>query len=130
MGAELWLLGAGWPVQVVALGKPARQVWWAPDTSFFLWHICKITIGLFLVCWVFVAMLGLSLVVGGRRYSLFLPVDFSLQWLLVWRTGFRGGASVGVAHQLSCSEALGIVPGQGSNLCPPHWQVASYPLCH
>ena len=69
MGAELWLLGAGWPVQVVALGKPARQVWWAPDTSFFLWHICKITIGLFLVCWVFVAMLGLSLVAASKVYS-------------------------------------------------------------
>ena len=39
-------------------------------------------------------------------------------------------ASVGVAHQLSGSEALGIIPGQGSNPCPPHWQVASYPLCH
>ena len=83
MGAELWLLRAGWPVQVVALGKSAQQVWWAPDTSFCFWHICKITIGLFLVRCVFIAALGLSLVVGGRGYSLLLPVDFSLQWLLV-----------------------------------------------
>ena len=61
MGAELGLLGAGWPAQVVALGKAARQVWWAPDTRFFFWHICKIIICLFLVRWVFVAALGLSL---------------------------------------------------------------------
>ena len=70
MGAELGLLGAGWPAQVVALGKAARQVWWAPDTRFFFWHICKIIICLFVVHWVFVAALGLSLVVGSRGYSL------------------------------------------------------------
>ena len=28
--------------------------------------------------------------------------------------------SVVVAHGLSCSMARGIVPDQGSNLCPPH----------
>ena len=26
--------------------------------------------------------------------------------------------------------ARGIFPGQGSNLCPPHWQVNSLPLSH
>ena len=35
-----------------------------------------------------------------------------------------------VVHRLSCSEAWGIFPDQGSNLCPLHWQVNSYPLHH
>ena len=38
--------------------------------------------------------------------------------------------SVVVAHGLSCSVACGIFLDQGSNPCPPHWQVGSYPLCH
>ena len=35
-----------------------------------------------------------------------------------------------VAHRLSCSVACGILPDQGSNLCPPRWQVDSQPLRH
>ena len=38
--------------------------------------------------------------------------------------------SVVVAHGLSCSVACGVFPEQGSNLCPLHWQVDSYPLHH
>ena len=33
-----------------------------------------------------------------------------------------------MAHGLSCSEACGISPDQGLNLCPLHWQVDSSPL--
>ena len=33
-----------------------------------------------------------------------------------------------MAHGLSCSAARGIFPDQGSNPCPLHWQVDSYPL--
>ena len=40
-----------------------------------------------------------------------------------------GTASVVVAHELSCSKACGIFLNQGSNPCPLHWQVGSYPLC-
>ena len=35
-----------------------------------------------------------------------------------------------MAHGLSCSEACGIFPDQGSNLCPLHWQADSQPLRH
>ena len=35
-----------------------------------------------------------------------------------------------VAQGLSCSAACGIVPDQGSNLCPLHWQADPYPLYH
>ena len=30
----------------------------------------------------------------------------------------------------SCPVTCGIFPDQRSNLCPLHWQAASYPLCH
>ena len=39
-------------------------------------------------------------------------------------------ASVVVALRLSCSMARGIFSDQGSNLCPLHWQIQSYPLYH
>ena len=42
-----------------------------------------------------------------------------------WHTG-----SVVVTHELSRSTACGIVPDQGSNPCPWHWQVDSQPLDH
>ena len=35
-----------------------------------------------------------------------------------------------VVHELSCAVTSGIFSDQGSNLCPLHWQVDSYPLCH
>ena len=38
--------------------------------------------------------------------------------------------SVIMGHRLSCSEAGGILPDQGWNPCPLHWQVDSYPLYH
>ena len=58
----------------------------------------------------------------------------------VWASdcgGFSYGAqalghvgSAIVAHGLICSTAHGIFPDQGSNPCPLHWQVDSYPLYH
>ena len=33
-------------------------------------------------------------------------------------------------EDFSCSMLCGIFPDQGSNLCPLHWQVDSYPLHH
>ena len=33
-------------------------------------------------------------------------------------------------HGLSCSAACGILPDQGSNPCPLHWQADSQPLRH
>ena len=42
----------------------------------------------------------------------------------------QSAGSVVVAHRLSCSMACGILPDQGSNPCPLHWQVDSKPLRH
>ena len=35
-----------------------------------------------------------------------------------------------MAHRLSCPAACGIIPDEGSNLCPLLWQEGSYPLNH
>ena len=45
-----------------------------------------------------------------------------------WVLGPTG--SVVVVHGLSCSEARGIFPNQGSNPCPLYWEADSYPLHH
>ena len=51
--------------------------------------------------------------------------------LSCWRsTGSRRAGSVIVAHGPSCSAACGILPDQGSNPCPLHWQADSQPLRH
>ena len=44
--------------------------------------------------------------------------------------GLQSAGSAAVAHGLSCSAACGILPDQGSNPCPLHWQADSQPLCH
>ena len=72
---------------------------------------------LFLLCWVFIALHGLFLVVV---CGLFIEVG-----LLLWSTG-----SVVVVHGPSCSMACEIFLDQGLNPCPLHWQAGSHPLSH
>ena len=50
--------------------------------------------------------------------------------LLLRSTGSRRAGSVIVAHGPSCSAARGILPDQGSNPCPLHWQADPQPLRH
>ena len=50
--------------------------------------------------------------------------------LLLRSTGSRRAGSVVVAYGPSCSAACGILPDQGSNPCPLHWQADSQPLRH
>ena len=85
----------------------------------------------FLLCWVFVSVRGLSLVVASGGHSSSRCAGLSLSWPLLLRSvGSRHAGSVVVAHGPSCSAACGILPDQGSNLCPLHWQAASQPLRH
>ena len=42
----------------------------------------------------------------------------------------QGTGSIAVARSLSCSEACGVFPNQGSNLCLLRWQADSLPLSH
>ena len=83
------------------------------------------------LCWVFVSVRGLSLVVASGGHSSSRCAGLSLSWPLLLRsTGSRRAGSVIVAHGPSCSAACGIFPDQGSNPCPLHWQADSQPLCH
>ena len=83
------------------------------------------------LCWVFVSVRGLSLVVANRGCSSSRCAGLSLSWPLLLRsTGSRRAGSVLVAHRPSCSAACGIFPDQGLNSCPLHWQADSQPLRH
>ena len=75
----------------------------------------------FWLCWVFVSVRGLSLVVASGDHSSSRCAGLSLlRPLLLWSTGSRRAGSVVVAHGPSCSAACGIFPDQGSNPCPLH----------
>ena len=63
----------------------------------------------------------------GKWGTLFIAVRGPL---LLRSTGSRRAGSVAVAHGPSHSAACGILPDQGSNPCPPHWQADSQPLRH
>ena len=85
----------------------------------------------FWLCWVFVSVRGLSLVVASGGHSSSRCAGLSLSRpLLLQSTGSRRAGSVVVAHGPSCSTACGIFPDQGSNPCPLHWQADSQPLRH
>ena len=83
------------------------------------------------LCWVFVSVQGLSLVVASGGHSSSRCVGLSLSRPLLLRsTGSRRAGSVVVAHGPSCSAVCGILPDQGSNPCPLHRQADSQPLRH
>ena len=85
----------------------------------------------FWLCWVFVSVQGLSLVVASGGHSSSRCAGLSLSWPLLLRsTGSRRAGSVVVAHRPSYSAAYGIFPDQGSNPCPLHQQADSQPLHH
>ena len=97
----------------------------------FLQHFLILFIYLFLLCWVFVSVWGLSLVVASRGLSSSRCAGLWLSRpLLLQSTGSRRAGSVIVAYGPGCSVACGIFPDQGSNPCPLHWQADSQPLCH
>ena len=83
------------------------------------------------LCWVFVSVRGLSLVVASGGHSSSRCAGLSLPRPLLLRSiGSRRACSVIVAHGPSCSAACGILPDQGSNPCALHWQADSQPLRH
>ena len=76
-------------------------------------------------------MRGLSLVAASGGHSSSRCAGLSLSRpLLLQSTGSRRAGSVIVAHGPSCSAACGIIPDQGSNPRPLHWQADSQPLRH
>ena len=66
-----------------------------------------------------------------RGSSLLGCVHFPLGRLLSLQSvGSRVCGRQWLAHGLSCPEACGIFPDQGSNPCPLHWQAGSHALYH
>ena len=85
----------------------------------------------FWLCWVFDSVRGPSPAAESRGHSPPGCAGLSLLRPLPPRsTGSRRAGSVAVAHDPSCSAARGILPDQGSNPRPLHWQVDSQPLRH
>ena len=83
------------------------------------------------LCWVSVSARGPSLAVASGGHSSSRCAGLSLSRpLLLWSTGSRRAGSVVVAHGPGCSAACGILPDQGSNPRPLHWQADSQPLRH
>ena len=75
----------------------------------------------FWVCWVFVAVHRLSLVVASKDYSSLKSKGFSFQWpLLLWSMDSRHSGSVVVAHEFNCSAACGVFLDHKWNPCPQH----------
>ena len=116
--------------------QPQRPVeWMLPQHFIFIFYFLKkLFIYLFIyfwLCWVFVSVRGLSPVAASGGHSSLWCAGLSLSWPLLLRsTGSRRTGSVIVAHGPSCSVACGILPDQGSNPCPLHWQADSQPLRH
>ena len=99
---------------------------------FFFFFFLKFILFIYLwLCWVFVSVRGPSPVAasGGHPSSRCAGLSPS-QPLLLQSTGSRRAGSVAVAHGPSRSAACGILPDQGSNPCPLHWQADSQPLRH
>ena len=85
----------------------------------------------FWLCWVFVPVRGLSLVVASGGHSSSRCAGLSPSRPLSLRsTGSRRAGSVVVAHRPSRSAACGIFPDQGLNPHRPHWQADSQSLRH
>ena len=83
------------------------------------------------LCWVFVSVRGLSPVAASGGHSSSRCAGLSLSRpLLLQSTGSRRAGSAIVAHGPSRSTACGILPDQGPNPCPLHWQADSQPLRH
>ena len=83
------------------------------------------------LCWVFVSVRGLSPAAASGCHSSLRCAGLSpSRPLLLRSTGSRRAGSAIVAHGPSCSAACGILPDQGSNPCPLHWQADSQPLSH
>ena len=94
-------------------------------------YVCMYLFIYLCLCWVFISVRGLSLVVASGVHSSSWCAGLSLSRpLLLQSTGSRRAGSVVVAHGPSCSAACGIFPDQGSNPFPLHWQADSQPLCH
>ena len=97
----------------------------------FFFNLFILFIFIFWLCWVFISVRGLSLVVASGGHSSSRCAGLSPpRPLPLWSTGSRRAGSVVVAHRPSHSAACGIFPDRGTNPRPLHWQADSQPLRH
>ena len=81
--------------------------------------------------WVFVSVRGPSPAAESGGHSPPQCTGPPPSWpLSLQSTGSRRAGSAVVAHGPSRSAACGILPDQGSNPCPLHWQANPQPLHH
>ena len=123
-----WACIPGLGFQIPSFLTPSlRRLPFSPGHFFFFFFFYIY----FWLCWVFVSVRGLSLVVASGGHSSSRCTDLSLSRPLLLRsTGSRHAGSVVMAHGPSCSAACGIFPDQGLNPCPLHWQADSQTLRH
>ena len=99
--------------------------------SFTLFFFFLIYLFIFQLCWVFISVQGPSPVAAsGGHPSPRRAGPPPSRPLLLRSTGSRRASSAVVAHGPSRSAACGILPDQGSNPRPLHWQADSQPLRH
>ena len=136
-GGWVWPLAAASPQVLVSgehLTAEAPGNWMAPRfitprTCFFIYMYIYLFFLFYYAGSLLLHRLSLGVASGG--YSLLWCMGFSRQRLLLLQSmGARVWVSVTVAHGLSCSEAYGIFPDQGSNPSSLHWQADSHPLYH
>ena len=70
--------------------------------------------------WIFIAMRGLSLVVGRGLFIVVCKFLIVVASLVAENRAIGAQASVVVTHRLTCSTACGIFLDQASNPCPLH----------
>ena len=118
-------------ISVYKGGQSLNLIRFTNRTFFFKFFILFLFYLFLWLCWVFASVRGLSLVVASGGRSSLRCAGLSLSRPLLLRsTGSRRAGSVVVAHGPSCSAACGILPDQGTNPCPLHWQADSQPLRH
>ena len=98
---------------------------------FLIFYLLFIYYVYFWLCWVFVSVRGLSPAAASGGHSSPRCAGLSPSRPLPLRSrGSRRSGSAVVAHGPSRSAACGILPDQGPNPCPLHWQADSQPLRH
>ena len=99
---------------------------------FFFFKVLNFYLFIYLwLCWVSASVRGPSPAAASGGHSSSRCAGLSLSRPLLLRsTGSRRTGSAIVAHGPSYSAACGILPDQGPNPCPLHWQADSQPLHH
>ena len=124
-----------WDMQFSCVsGWKIREVRWLYSSilchHYFFFFLIYLFIYLWL-CWVSASVRGPSpAAASGGHSSSRCAGPSPSRPLLLRSTGSRRAGSVIVAHGPSCSAARGILPDQGPNPCPLHWQADSQPLRH